>query len=241
MTLQQLLDSVNGNLGDRAGGTIGSQPTDTVILQGVNFALPQCVKLADPSYYTGTLSLSVPAGSSTEIAVPTVNIGTSAHNVKDIVHHRTSRSADGTSLTIIKKTWAEFLQVTTDYDQQHTGVPSFMAFREGNMYLNRVPEEDYTFTLFVELWPNLLSTTSLETDLPINTQWELALEAFTTYYCYLKLQQMPLAQYWKELYEDQKDVNKQQDRKTDVRGSGMGGIVTVSGNPQLDPFVRSWN
>lgn len=241
MTLQQLIDSVNGNLGDRAGGKIGNNTTDSVILQGANFALPQCVKLANPEYYDRTVLINIPVGSSTEIALPPVIIDGTNHKIKDILYLRTSRAAEGTPLTIIKKTWFEFMLMTPDYDQQLSGVPAFLSFREGNVYINRVPEEEYNLTLFVEVWPKLLTTADLQKDLPIDTSWELGLEAYTTFYCYLKLQQAPLAEYWKDLYEDQKSLNVQQARKTDSRASGDTGGVVLGGSPFLNPFVRSFN
>jgi hypothetical protein len=241
MTLQQLITSVSNNLGDRASGTIGGNSVESVILQGTNHALPQCVKLANPEYYDRTLALTLTAAGGTQVELPPVTIGSKQHEIKDIVYHRTSRVADGTPISITKKTWYEFMKVTTDYDQQETGIPCFFAFREGNLYINRIPEEDYTMTLFVEVWPVELTTQDYELSLPINSQWELAVEAYTTYYCYLKLQQAPLATYWKDLYEDQKSVNTQQDRKTDIRGQGDGGGLVMSGNPELNPFVNSFN
>lgn len=241
MTLQQLITSVNGNLGDRASGTIGDQSVDSVILQGANFALPQCVKLANPEYYDRTIPLTIPVGSPTEIALPTATINNYEHKIKDLVYHRASRGADGTPITFIKKTWMDFLKVTTDYDQQHTGVPTFLAYREGNIYINRVPAESYNLTLFCEVWPRLLTAADNDIELPIGVEWGLALEAYTTYYCYLKLQQAPLSAYWKDLYEDQKSTNSQQTRKTDNRGQGEGSGLVMSGQPFLNPFVRSFN
>jgi len=241
MTLQQLITSVTNNLGDRASGTIGSETVASVVLQGVNQALPQVVKLANPEYYDRTVKQSIVSGGPTEMPLPPVNFNGHDHVIKDLVHLRTSRAADGTPVTLVRKPWYEFMKVTSDYDQQHTGIPSFVAFREGSIFINRVPEEDYNMTLFVEVWPRNLTTSDLEIALPINVFWELAIEAYATYYCYLKLQQAPLAQYWKVLYEEQKTVNSQQTRKTDIRGSGDNGGVIVSAQPWLQPFVDSYN
>lgn len=243
MTLQELTNSVISNLGDRSEGTIGQQTVESVILQGANFALPQCVKLSNPEYYDRTLPLAVIAGGPTEVVIPPVVVGNDNLRVKDIVYYRVSRDSDGTPITMVRKSWFDFLRVTPDYDQQHSGVPAFLAFREGNMYLNRVPEANYNFTLYVEVWPKLMSSSDLSSSLPIDVQWDLALEAYTTYYCYLKLQQTALSAYWKDLYEDQKSVNTQQTRKLDIRGDGVGGglVTGTTARPWLQPFTQSWN
>lgn len=240
MTLQDLISSVETNLGDRASGVIGDTAVSTVILNGVNFALPQCVKLANPTYYDKTLSISVASGSATKVTVPSVTVGTSSYRVKDIVHVRTSRAADGTPVTIQKVPWDSFMEVTRNYDQQLSGIPSFMSFREGSIYFDKVPAEAYTVTLFVEVWPRDLTTLDLNVVLPIDPEWALCVEAYTTYYCYLKMQQKTMAVFWEDTYEKQKKVNSQVKRKTDIRGQGTGSM-SMSGNVWLNPFINKYN
>jgi hypothetical protein len=67
----------------------------------------------------------------------------------------------------------------------------------------------------------------------------LCVEAYTSYYVYLKLQQKVIATFWKETFEEQKAENSQVKRKTDIRGQGKGGMV-VSGNVFLNPFVLDY-
>jgi hypothetical protein len=234
-----MITNVNNNLGDRAGGTIGSASVDSVVLAGINIGLPQCVKLANPTYYDQTMKMVIASGSATEFDIPDLVIGGTAHRIKDIVHMRTSRVADGTPITIQKKTYSEFLEVSRDYDQQLEGIPAFIAFREGKGYINRVPSEAYNLTLFVEVWPATLTTEDLNTPLPIDPEWQLCVEAYTSYYVYLKLQQKVIATFWKETFEEQKAENSQVKRKTDIRGQGKGGMV-VSGNVFLNPFVLDY-
>lgn len=233
MTLQDLITSIEANLGDRATGVIGNQPVASVILKSVNFALPQCVKLANPEFYDETIEMQLTTAGGTEYVIPEVD----GKLVKDITHVRTSR-VDGTPVSINKVTFAQFIQVTRDYDQQIQGVPSSLAYREGKVLINRIPSEEYNLTLFAEVWPKNLTDLDLEVQLPIDNDWSLAVEAYATYYCYLKLQQVTMSDYWKDTYEEQKSINVQTNRKKDIRGQGTG-KMTVSGNVFLQPFVQS--
>jgi hypothetical protein len=239
MTLQDLISSVEVNLGDRASGVIGNVPVATVILAGVNLGLPQCVKLANPTYYDKTATLLLETGSETEFELPPVTINDVAHKIKDIVYVRSSRASDGSPVTIQKVTWSEFMEVTRDYDQQLQGVPAFLAYRENKVYINRIPSEDYTLSFFCEVWPANLSPADLQTSLPIDPEWGLAVEAFTTYYCYLKMQQKTMSEFWMNAYEEQKSINSQVKRKQDIRGQGKGGVI-VSGNVWLQPFALNY-
>ncbi|MDB4261294.1 hypothetical protein N9878_00365 [bacterium] len=233
MTLQQLITNIETNLGDRATGVIGNTPVASVILQAVNLSVPQCVKLANPENYDRTLKMTLNAAGGREYDIPTVD----GNRIKDITHIRASRS-DGTSLGISKVTFSQFVSMTLDYDQELEGVPSLLAFREGKVIINRIPTETYNLTLFVEVYPIDLTNLDLEVALPIDPEWYLAVEAYATWYCYQKLQQANMAQYWLKTYEDQKNQNNQMVRKKDIRGQGMGGAGSA-GNWHLNPFIRS--
>lgn len=239
MTLKDLIDSVLSNVGDRQSGKIGGQTADSAVLQAINFALPQCVKLSDPEYYNRSVQMTLPSGGGMEWDIPTTLIGTKEHRIKDIIYTRASR-VGGTGISINKVTWFQFMTVTPDYDQRLSGIPSVLSFREGKMFLNRNPSEDLRLTLFVEVWPRLLTVGDASSSLPIGVEWELALEAFATHYCYLKLQQVKMSEYWRELYDSQRAINTQVGRKTDIRGQGVGGVSTA-GQPWLNPFTNNYN
>lgn len=229
MTTKELITAIAGNLGNRAEGTIGGEAVDTVILRAINLAVPQCVKLANPTYYEETATLSL---EDTNIFdYPTID----SKRIKDILNFRVTRS-DGTPVTVVQKTFSEFVFCTADYEQAIEGTPSLLAFHNNKIYINRVPSETLTMILYCEVWPKEIATTGTSVALPIDAEWELAVEAYATHYCYLKLQQFTAAQYWLGLFNDQKLTNIQVKRKVNTRDGGAG---TYLNNSALNPLVYS--
>jgi hypothetical protein len=81
----------------------------------------------------------------------------------------------------------------------------------------------------------------LGTAMPIHAQWDLAVEAFTTKYCYLKLQQTEMYAVWDDLYNKQKaSLSRDESDKQSKNISASGNNPSVS-DPLLDPFVNQWN
>lgn len=230
MTFQSLVDTISGNLGDRASGEIGGQPAGTVIIRAANLGIAQCVKSSNPTAYDTTVTLSIPSGGAQEYAFPTVD----GQRIKDITGYRFTRDSDDTRVSVTKITYPQFIQVTGSFKQALTGTPSYWSLYKETIYINRVPAEDYTLTLYVELFPKELTTDNLNEALPINAEWEIAAEAYATYYCFLKLQQINDSVYWKGLYEEQRTENTRMIRKKNIRGQGMGNMQ--GGSRVLDPF-----
>lgn len=233
MTLESMINQIKGNLGNRSDGTIGAQNIDTAVLQAVNIGIQECAKKSDPREYDATVEISIPAGTAQVIELPLKD----GKRIKDIVNLRMVRDSDGTRLTIIRCTYTQFVELTYDQQAEMEGIPSYIAFYGDNIYLNRIPTEDYTLLLYVELWPVPLTIASLTAALPINSEWELAVEAYATHYLFLKLQQTVPAAYWKDLYREQVSQNTGIKRIRDMRGSGT---RAVSGDEYVfNPFAKA--
>lgn len=231
MTLQNFIDSIAGNLGDRASGTIGGQNSSTVIIRAANLGLSQCVKLANPDAFTGITTIAMASGGAQEYPLPLVN----DQKIKDLTGYRFTRDSDDTTLTVTKIPYPSYIEITRSQLQALGGIPSYWSVYNNTIYINRVPTEDLTLNLYVELWPKELTVSNLNEALPIDTEWELAAEAYATYYCFLKLQQTQDALYWRELHNEQKKENTQVDRKKGIRHQGMASF-SGGGNRVLDPF-----
>ena len=233
MTLTEMVTAVTGNLGNRSEGTIGNESTETVAVRGINIGLPQCVKLANPTAYEKTATLALPSGGDMIYPYPTIE----GERIKDIVSYRFTRASDGGRLNVLKVPYPQFVEITSDFARAHQGTPSYWSIFAEEIYINRVPAEDYNLLLYCEVWPKALTLDDANTPLPINTEWELAIEAYATKYCYMKLQQGVQATYWGDIYDEQKSLNTQVKRKVSQRGNGTAG--GPSNRDVLDPFVRS--
>lgn len=217
MTLQEMITTIKSNLGNRSDGTIGTQPVDTAVLHAINIGLQECVKKTDPRDYDSTVEISIPSGTAQVIPLPLVE----GRRIKDIVRIRFVRDSDNNQTNIIRCTYDQFIILTPDQLAETEGTPSYISFYKDSIYLNRVPTEDYTLVLYVELYPILLTVENLNEVLPINTEWDLAIEAYATHYCCLKLQQTVQAAYWKDLYREQVKQNTGIKRRRDMRGQGV--------------------
>lgn len=233
MTTQDMVNAVQGNLGDRDSGTIGGQATATVVLRAISASVQEAVKLANPTAYEKVHTLAMPSGGAQTYAVPTVE----DMKIKDILSYRFLRASDGGTLNVVKVSYPQFIQVTPSMNRGHQGTPSYWSIHGGIIYINRIPAEDYNLEMYCELFPKEVGVADLNLALPIGTEWELCIEAYASYYCFLKLQQAVSASYWKDLYEDQKSTNTQVKRKVNQRGGGW--IAAPSTRSELDPFVYS--
>jgi len=241
MNVQKMIDNIKTNLGNRANGKIGNQSVDTVVLDGLNLAIPHITQEAQPDYYNRVATLNLVIGQR-EYSLPAQDSEGVTIIVKDIYSHRCSR-ADGTHVSMIHLNYAEFVKKVVDYDLEITGTPYYYALwgKDNKLYLDYLPSENLTLTLFIEVYPNQLSTLDLNNALPIQDQWNLPVEAFATAYCYMKLQQVEMYQFWDDLYQKQKvSISRTESQKQSHNISGSGNKF-VATEPHLNPMYKTWN
>lgn len=242
MTNQQMIDNIKDNLGNRATGRIGSRAVDTVVLDALNVAVPNCVLEAQPDYYNRTATLALVVGTR-EYALPVVDSDGDTIRVKDIYSHRCAR-ASGTEVILKHVNYAAFVQAVPDFSLETTGTPRLFALwgKTNTLYLDYLPSEALTLSLFVEVYPNLITTGQLTEPMLIDPQWELAVEAYATAYCFLKMQQEGMYDTWTKMYQAQKPQVTRTENHKHGAGIAAGSPYPQSiSDPLTNPLVRSWN
>lgn len=241
MTAQDMINTVKDNLGNRASGRIGNRAVDTVVLEAINLAVPHITIEAQPDYYNRTATISL-ITSSQVYDLPVIDSDGADIRVKDIIAHRCYKS-DGTPVMLEQVTFAKFVRLAPDYEQAIEGIPTYFSLwgSTNKLYLNNLPSEALTLKLFVETYPIAISSSNLNSPLAIDDQWSLAVEAFATQHCYLKLQQTQMYTIWNDLYLKQKgSISRNEDRK---HGHGMqvGKSSGYVSDPVVDPFTERYN
>lgn len=243
MTNQKMLDNIKDSLGNRSSGRIGSRTVDAVVLDAMNIAIPMCVLESQPDYYNRTCHIDLIVGTR-EYALPVIDDDSETIRIKDIYGQRCWRS-NGTEVVMKHVNYAEFLRKVPDFELEVTGTPHLYSLwgKANKLYLDYLPSEALTLTLFVESFPAVITNADLNLAMPLDDQWNLAVEAMGTAYCFLKMQQHEMYALWTDLYEKQKpSIQRMENQKhganQSVSSSGGGACVS---DPVLNPFVRTWN
>jgi hypothetical protein len=241
MTNQQMINNIKDNLGNRSSGRIGSRTTDAVVLDALNLAVPHTVLEAQPDYYNRETSINVVAGTRT-YELPTVDTEGDTIRIKDIYAHRMFRLS-GTEVIVRQLNYADFVKRTADYDLNFEGTPSYFSLwgKNNTLTFDFVPTEIFTLRLYVEVYPNLITSGNLSSALPIDDQWNIVVEAYATKHCYLKMQQTEMYQFWQELYDREKAAVSRQENKLDSKNISASSKKPHVNDPLLNPFVRNWN
>jgi hypothetical protein len=250
-----MITTIKDNLGDRAGGKIGSRSVDTVVLEALNLAVPHCVQEAQPDYYNRTATINLIADTyddgnpPTQLTfkqrvypLPTVDDQGSQIRIKDIYSHRVYR-ADGSDVVMKHLSYLEFVKLTSNYSLDYVGTPAYYALwgQNNDMTLDYFPSEPYTMKLFVESYPKLITTSSLGSALPIDDQWNIVVEAYATKHCYMKLQQTEMAIIWNDMYNREKaSITRMENDKQGHNIQVSDNLISVS-EPALNPLVGRWN
>jgi hypothetical protein len=95
--------------------------------------------------------------------------------------------------------------------------------------------------MYVESYPNQVTSGQLGDPMPIDSQWDLAVEAFGTKYCYLKLQQTEMYAVWDDLYQKQKASLSRDESAKQSKNISQEGTVSMVNDPVNNPFITNWN
>jgi len=255
MKVQDMIDTIKDNLGDRASGKIGSRSVDVVVLEALNLAVPHCVQEAQPDYYNRTTTINLIADTYNDAEppvlltqaqrvypLPIVDDQGNGIRIKDIYSQRVYR-ADGSDVAMKHLSYHEFVKLTRNYSLDYVGTPSYFALwgQDNDMTLDYFPSEPYTMILYVESYPEVITSAMLQTPLPIDDQWNIVVEAYATKHCYMKLQQSEMAMIWDNLYNREKaSVSRMESDKQSHNVDASGKTISI-GDPVLDPFVSRWN
>lgn len=240
MTLTEMITAVKTNLGNRSSGQIGDQSVDTVVIQAINRAFMECNKLANPSANERVMTVTLATGSR-EFPLPTVDSnGVTGLTVKQIRVINCAYSAGKTPVCLQLVPHAYFVEATPDWDQELEGIPHLLTLFGNQLKINLIPQEDLLLTLYVEVYPKTLTTSDLNVALPIEDIWLYAIESCATHTCYLKLQQLQLADYYRSLYEREKEKNSRQINATLGNTPNQMFHGSAGGQPWLNPFVTRW-
>ncbi len=245
MQAQIMIDNIASNLGNRNSGVIGNQPVASVILSAINLAIPHLAQECDPDYYKRVVTLPVVAGTR-EYILPVLDDSGQTLRIKDILAWQFA-DEDDNSCTMEMRNWTDFVRRNPDYTKGFTsgdvGTPTeFAIWKDGTqLYFNEVPDRVYYLILYVNAYPSTIASNKVNEAMPIDDQWLIAVEAYATAHCYLKLQQVQMYQFWQDLYLKEKaSINRTEQRKQ-TQGISAGPYSQGINDPVLDPFRKSWN
>jgi hypothetical protein len=257
MKTSDMIQTVKDNLGNRNSGRIGGRDIDVVVLEAINLAVPHCVLEAQPDYYNRTATINflstkykqpvadppvISQNAQREYELPTIDSDGEPLTIKNVYGFRCART-DGSFVKMMQLNFKEFVDRTANYDLDFEGTPQYFGFwgKTNTLHLDYIPSEDYTFTMYVEAFPQVILSTQLNTQLPINDQWNIVVESFATKHCFLKLQQTEMFIIWEKLYKDQKKSIGRDESVKQGENIRQGDKRGMSTDPALDPRVSRWN
>lgn len=256
MRVQDMIDSIKDNLGSRNSGRIGTRDVDTVVYEALNLAVPHCCQEAQPDYYNRTASFpllneiwddTVDPPVMTQAAVreypmPTVDVDGIAVRIKTIYGYRLVRSGN-TEAAIKQLNYSDFIQRTQNYSLKYTGTPSYFSLwgKNNTIHFDYFPSEPMEFIMYVEVYPELITTTGAQSPLPLPDQWNIVIEAYATKHCYLKMQQTEMYTFWNDLYDREKRSVMRTENDKHAQGIDADSKRALITDPVLDPRARTWN
>ena len=237
-TLNDMITSVKQNLGNRSSGVIGGTPVDTVVLAGLNKGFKNIIKMANPYYYDRMVSLDIVVGTNI-YPYPTQDIDGNTIKIKQFGASRLFQVGNTDIYHTRQVTAAEYLMFRVP-DDADTGIPSTYTCYANKIWFVKYPDNAYTLQIAVNIVPADWSATQVNAVLPVEDIWIETIEAYTTHYCFAKLQQTQDSQYWFTLYENSKRenkglINKEPNLRIPMEEGGR------MGDPITDPFVRRFN
>jgi hypothetical protein len=245
MQAQVMIDNIASNLGNRNSGVIGNQPVNSVILSAINLAIPHLAQECDPDYYKTTVTISLVAGTR-EYTLPTLDDNGDTLRIKEIIAYH-FYDEDNNQQCIHMRNFTDLVRgnpnFTWGYTLGNTATPTeFSLWDSGTkLIFNYTPDRVYNLRLYVDRYPGTILVANVNEPMPIDDQWIIAIEAYATAHCYLKLQQTQMYQFWQDLYlREKKSINRTEQRNH-AHGISASNPTRNINDPLLDPFARSYN
>ena len=239
MNVKNMATNIKTNLGDRSTGMIGSESVDTVVKRAINDAITHIAVQASPDRFNRFAEIKL-IPSKNEYALPTQDLDGNQIQIKNILVAQLIDS-DKNQLDFAQLMLSNFIQ-NTDYLRDEVGVPRYFALwgELNKVLIDEFPDQEYTLKLYVEIFPPLVSSIDSTEELPFDRQWESAVEAYATAYCYLKLQQTQMYAIWTDLFVKHKAVASTTDREKHANPMLSHSPPAVT-DPVLNPFINRWN
>ena len=237
-TINDMLNNVKENLGNRSSGVIGGTPVDTVVLSALNKGFTNTIKMANPTYYDRFAELSLIVGQ-VDYPEPVVDVGGLPIRIKQVISSRLTLTGE-TDIYITRQiVVAQYLQNSVP-SLSETGVPSTYCYHNRIFKFTRYPEDTYDFTMAVKIYPQVFGTGELNEVLMLDEMWYETIEAYATHHCFSKLQLTQNAAFWYTIYDESKRQNKAVINKQPGISKPTH-YFQNSGDPVNDPFVRRFN
>jgi len=195
-TLQNFIDAVTGHLGNRSGGTIGTQSMADSIASAINNGISKISKQYRLPILDRTLQTTVEIG--TKIYdLPTLDTNNNPIRLRNLLRvHYLDSTGEGYPLTKISmQEYDEHYPPSTSGD---TGTPIYYAVFAGQIHLYPTPELAGYLVYRATIWPTAMS--SLDAESPLGEDWDDVLEEYATAECFAKLQQTLDARLWLDMY-----------------------------------------
>lgn len=198
-TVQELVNSVKSNIGDRQTGTIGSLSVDSAALNAINTCL---IKIAKKKKHIKEFEkwATINVTSSTYLyPMPVLDTLGVAIRVKKILRIVSVRSGEVTGVPLER---IHPLRRDTIFPLTNTsrvGRPTIYSCYSNTIELFPFPEDNYTLQMRVITWPVALTINSANSGL--GEEFDSVIEEYSTSECFSKLQQHEDAAVWMLKYE----------------------------------------
>ena len=193
-TVQNIIDRVKDNLGNRDTGNIGSRTVDVVILDNINSCLIQISRQKKHiAAFEKKVSINVTT-SGYEYTIPTVDIVGDTIRIKKILKMYSVRSGETTGYPIerIHPLRRDTLFPLTNTNR--VGRPVLYSMYGTTLEFFPFPDASYTVYGRVIIFP--ATVTNASTSSGIGEEFDDVIEAGATSACFESLQQLDDATYW---------------------------------------------
>ena len=198
-TVQDIIDRVKDNLGNRNTGTIGSRTVDVAILDNINKCVIQIAK-SKKHIAAFERKISIPVTvAGYEYTIPSTDVDGNVIRIKKIIKMVSVRGSETTGYPIDR---IHPLRRDTLFPLTNTtrvGRPTLYSAYGTKFEFYPFPDNSYTVTGRVVIWPSALTAVSTSTGL--GEEFDDVVEANATSNSFASLQQLEDAKYWDDQYK----------------------------------------